>query len=107
MVEANSGLDTRTFKCGKKPNDPYNQLGYGFESYFKVLFNYSCIFLLFSVMMIPVFNRYSQYDGLVMIKGTDDAGRYWTKYSLGNMGFSGTKCITQYAGVFDATTKDF
>jgi hypothetical protein len=93
MVEANSGLDTRTFKCGKKPDDPYNQLGYGFESYFKVLFNYFCIFLLFSVMMIPVFHCYSQYEGLV-INGTEDAGRYWTKYSLGNMGFSGTKCIT-------------
>ena len=80
----------------KDTDDPYNKLGYGFIAYFRVLHVFFCLFLLFSLMLIPVFYTYQSHSGL-------DMGSSLEKYSLGSFGFSGTTCSSQYVGYWNKT----
>jgi len=47
------------------PNyDPYGQLGFGFEAYFKMMQIFACMFVLICIIMLPAFCYYYSYAGL-------------------------------------------
>lgn len=76
------------------PENPYNELGFGFTAYFGMLRTFICLFVLFSVIISPALFIYGRTEGLLVqsnLKKTEKA-----KYMLGNLGFSGATCISQY-----------
>ena len=75
------------------PENPYNELGFGFTAYFNMLQTFICIFLLFTVIMLPALYIYGRTDGLLIASNPKTAKAKW---SLGNLGFSGSTCISQY-----------
>ena len=74
--------------------DPYDELGAGFQAYFTMLRSFTCLFLVFTVIMVPVFMIYESQHGLDGTYNYQNA-----KYSLGNMGFSSSQCVTQYTNL--------
>ena len=69
-------------------------LGFGMIAYFRMLSYFIAIFLLFSILSIPSIVIYSSYDGL------DDLSNYSkARFSLGNIGYSGSVCMSMYIGV--------
>lgn len=78
----------------EEKEDPYLLLGYGMIAYFRLLIYLTISFLLFTLLSIPALVIYSSYDGLSWL------GNYSkTKYSLGNMGFTGYYCDSTYYGL--------
>jgi len=76
-----------------RDDNPYNELGFGFVAYFRMIWCYTLLFSLFSVMILPVMFIYKGHDGFGQnSRVTNDA-----TYSLGNMGFSDADCLIQYA----------
>lgn len=76
------------------PENPYNELGFGFTAYFGMLRTFICLFVLFTVIISPALFIYGRTEGLLVqsnLKKTEKA-----KYMLGNLGFSGSTCISQY-----------
>ena len=76
--------------------DIYDKLGFGFTAYFRMLWNYMCLFLLFTVLLLPTYYIYGSHGGM-------PAAEKVQAYSLGNMGFSGSFCINQNVGYWNAT----
>jgi hypothetical protein len=72
--------------------DPYGQLGYGFEAYFKMMRIGTWLFLLICLFMLPAFCYYPLYDGLKTVSH----GYYNSMWMLGNMGFNRAVCISEY-----------
>jgi hypothetical protein len=72
--------------------DALNGLGFGFEAYWKMLRRLSCTFLIISAIFLP------QMIICVLTGGMAGQENYandvWT---LGNLGFSSSECISQYA----------
>ena len=75
------------------PENPYNELGFGFTAYFNMLRTFIGLFLLFTVIMLPALYIYGRTDGLLIASNSKTEK---AKYSLGNLGFSGSTCISQY-----------
>ena len=69
--------------------DPVNYLGFGIVSYFDLLKTMIVIFLVLFLIHIPVLKIYSSHTLF-----SDDVGweRSLKSMSLGNMGFSTTRC---------------
>ena len=74
-------------------DNPYNELGFGFTAYFGMLRTFICIFFTFTIIMTPLLVIYGTTDGLVMESNPRTSK---ARYSLGNLGFSGSSCISQY-----------
>jgi hypothetical protein len=70
-------------------DDPLNHYGYGLVSYFNLIKTMIFIFLILSLINIPVMMTYRRYESL----SGDVTDRLFKIYSMGNMGFSNTKCI--------------
>ena len=49
---------------GAKGNDPYATLGFGFEAYFRMIKCYLCLFLLFTLLSLPILGMYYTGSGL-------------------------------------------
>ena len=73
------------------PPNPYNELGYGFTAYFNLLRTLIWLFVLFTLIMMPAYYIYGSTDGL-HIEGNPRTVK--AKLSLGNLGFSGSTCIS-------------
>ena len=75
------------------PENPYNELGFGFTAYFSMLRIFIGLFILFSLIMVPTYYIYGTTEGLHVDSNprTEKA-----QFSLGNLGFSGATCISQY-----------
>ena len=73
--------------------DPYLRLGFGMISYFNLLYSLICLFSLLTLLSIPSMLMFSTYHELDGVSNT----RY-AKYSLGNMGYSQTKCFQSILG---------
>ena len=65
----------------EKDEDPMIHFGYGIHSYFHMLLRLMGFFLLISLVHIPLFVYYSNWNGLTDIKSGNDS-----IYTLGNMG---------------------
>ena len=72
-------------------DNPYNELGFGFTAYFGMLRTFICIFVVFTIIMTPLLVIYGTTDGLVVPSNSKTAK---ARYSLGNLGFSGSSCIS-------------
>ena len=46
------------FKLAGSKGDPYARLGYGFEAYFRMIKCYTILFIIFSLMCIPIYYLY-------------------------------------------------
>ena len=79
------------------PEDPYNELGFGFKAWFNMLWTFILLFSLFTIIMLPALFIYGRTDGLYV--ESNAAKTSLAKYSLGNLGFSGATCISQYVGL--------
>lgn len=80
--------------------DPYGQLGFGFEAYFKMMQIFACLFVLICIIMLPAFCYYYKYQGLLK----SSHGYYNSAWMLGNMGFNKAACTSQYTTI-DASQK--
>ena len=78
--------------------DPYNDLGFGFTAYFGMLRTLICIFAVFTVIMSPLLTIYGTTDGLVVESNAARTAK--ARYTLGNLGFSGASCISQYVELY-------
>lgn len=74
--------------------DPFDLLGSGMQAYFKMLRILTVMFLFFSALMVPAMMIYKSEDGLAGTLNYDAV-----KYTLGNMGFSSSHCISQYTNL--------
>eukprot|EP00347_Sterkiella_histriomuscorum_P002409 403368266 len=74
--------------------DPYLNLGFGLVAYFKMIKTFIFLFFVFSLLSIPAIGIYSSHKGL---EGLQNYSR--AKFSLGNMGFSDSICMSMYLGV--------
>jgi hypothetical protein len=74
--------------------DVYAKLGFGFEAYFRMIKCYLGLFVAFSLMALPAMYIYQSQDGLKGSRVPSNA-----KYSLGNMGFSESVVINQWAEI--------
>jgi hypothetical protein len=74
--------------------NPYNELGFGFTAYFNMLRTFVCIFVMFTLIMSPAMIIYGTTDGLTVASNAKTQKAKWT---LGNLGFSGATCVSQYA----------
>lgn len=63
-------------------------------AYFRMLYYLIGIFIVFSILSIPSIVIYSSYDGLAELSNYSKS-----KYTLGNMGYSGATCSSMYLGV--------
>lgn len=77
-----------------KAKDPYDSLGSGMQAYFKMLRFFTVLFLIFSVLMVPAMMIYKSQEGL---EGTYNYNA--AKFTLGNMGFSSSVCVSQYTNL--------
>jgi hypothetical protein len=68
--------------------DPYSRLGYGWLAYFNMLWAYTCLFTLFTILLIPTYYLFVQSDGM-----NGEHSSFYVNYSLGALGFSGTTCL--------------
>lgn len=77
--------------------DPLADLGFGFEAYFKMLNVMTIVFLVLTALFIPE---------MVMYKngGAISSGDFGTSVMLGNLGFAGAVCISDYATLQDQRT---
>lgn len=78
---------------GDHGSNPYSRLGFGFEAYFRMIWCYFLLFTLFSIMLIPTLATYKAANGF----GQNSRLVSNAEYSLGNMGFSDSDCMVQYA----------
>lgn len=69
--------------------DPFLVLGYGMNSYFKVVLDLLCMMLLIMGVTTVIMLIYSSYDGLASKSGAE-----FNIYSLGNMGGARAFCAT-------------
>lgn len=46
-------------KDGTK-EDIYDRLGFGFTAYFRMLYNYTCLFVFFTILLLPCFYFYNK-----------------------------------------------
>ena len=74
------------------PEDPYNELGFGFKAWFNMLWTFIILFSLFTIIMLPALFIYGRTDGLYVESNAAKTSK--AKYSLGNLGFSGSTCIS-------------
>jgi hypothetical protein len=72
----------------EEEEDPVHYLGFGIVSYFNLLKICIFIFLVITVLHIPVMKIYKSYNNY----NEDVADKLFKVVSLGNMGFSTTKC---------------
>ena len=79
------------------PEDPYNELGFGFKAWFNMLWTFILLFSLFTIIMLPAMFIYGRTDGLYVESNAAKTSK--AKYSVGNLGFSGSTCISQYVGL--------
>ena len=82
------------------PENPYNELGFGFTAYFGMLRTFICLFAAFTVIMSPLLIIYGTTDGIVI---PSNAKTVKARYTLGNLGFSGATCISQYVALTEPT----
>ena len=77
--------------------DPFNDYGYGFIAYFKLLKNLLVVYFLISLMMWYVMWNHAFGNAIENKKSGLIAKA--NAYSLGNLGFSKHKCYNQYLGL--------
>lgn len=80
--------------------DPYNQLGYGWQAYFSTLNTFVWVFIGLTILMLPAFIYYAEYEGLKKVTH----GYYNSIFMLGNMGFNKAVCISTYVTLNSAPT---
>jgi len=73
----------------KDKDDPANYLGYGIVSYLSLIKVLIATFSLLSLVHLPVIITYGRYENY----SNDIMDNYQKVYSLGNMGFSGPRCV--------------
>lgn len=73
----------------KDKEDPANYLGYGIVSYFSLIKVLMATFALLSLVHLPVILTYGRYENY----SNEILDNYQKVYSLGNMGFSGPRCV--------------
>ena len=49
--------------------DPYSRLGFGWVAYFNMLWVYTCLFLFFTILCLPVFSLFKKGEGLIYSNG--------------------------------------
>lgn len=67
----------------KQQDDPFNFLGFGLVAYRDLMFAMIVLFSILSLLMAPAMYIYSRYDSV-------DSGL--ARYSIGNIGYSSSKC---------------
>jgi len=70
--------------------DPIYYLGFGVVSYFDLIKTMIIVFSILSLANLPnllIYQSYENYEG-------DLVDRFYKEATLGNMGFSTTKCVT-------------
>lgn len=71
-----------------------NYLGFGVSSYFHVIRIFMLMFLVLTIANIPVLKIYTSYSNYK----DETSDKIFKTTSLGNMGFSMTKCTSSYLG---------
>lgn len=66
LVKNNSGMKKKKVKIDKElqEKDPYLKLGYGMIAYRNLLETMICMFLVFTILLIPAFYIFYHGDGL-------------------------------------------
>jgi hypothetical protein len=72
--------------------DPLRELGPGISTYHQLLMLLFLLFLMLTLIHIPVMNMYQSYDFFK----SDDGYGYFEANSLGNLGFSETQCLIEH-----------
>lgn len=70
--------------------DPFHYLGFGMVSYFDMIKVFAFVFFVLTIVNIPVMKIYAQGDNYK----TDALDSTIKMMSLGNWGFSTTKCVS-------------
>jgi hypothetical protein len=69
--------------------DPANYLGFGIVSYFSLIKTMILIFMVLSLVHLPVMKAYSSYKNY----SNDLLDKFKKDYSIGNLGFATPKCV--------------
>ena len=69
-------------------DDPIKELGPGVSSYHQLLTVLFCLFLILSILNVPLINKYYKF-GHFYGQGVG----LLSQFSLGNVGFSETECV--------------
>lgn len=69
--------------------DPVNHFGFGIVSYFSLISTMIFLFLVLTIIHIPIIRAYSSYNNYE----TEIQDRRFKLLSLGNMGFAEPRCI--------------
>ena len=70
--------------------DPINYLGFGIVSYFDLIKTMMFIFLILTLLHIPVMRIYASHNNFK----EDTSEKFLRVLNIGNLGFSQTKCIS-------------
>ena len=71
--------------------EPLAQLGVGIVTYQHILWTLSCVFLIFSIMLLPTASYFSSGNGY---KGENPKFSKYESGMLGNMGYSSVQCTS-------------
>jgi hypothetical protein len=74
----------------KSDDDVFNVYGIGIVSWFKLLRVLMKVYLLITIMILPVMYIYSQGNGLT---GAVSTFKEDLRFTLGNLGFAASECI--------------
>lgn len=77
--------------------DPFKDFGFGIIAYFKLLTTLMKVYLVMSLLMIvnlAIFRRGGAFD--------EESVRYAATLTLGNLGFSRSRCFIQYLDTMEA-----
>ena len=79
-------------KIHNKDEDPLRELGPGISTYHQLLLLLFVLFLMLSLIHIPVMGLYQSYDYFK----SNDGYSFFEANSLGNLGFSKTECLIEH-----------
>jgi len=74
-------------KKSEEEEDPLSVLGYGIVAYVDILYSFACLFVFFSIILIPTIMAFNRIDG----NKTRDY-KAWEMYMVNNLGYSSVEC---------------
>lgn len=82
-----------------RAKDIFNEYGFGIKEYFKFLYVLLAVYVVASLLILPVILVYSGHDGL-------ENGRnyFMSRYSIGNLGFVSSNCYNQFVVLKNSQT---
>jgi len=76
----------------EREKDPFLILGSGLISYRDLIFASTCVFLVFTLLVCPLFYIYAKYDNML-------EPLKFANLSIGKLGYSSAQCVTIQLGM--------